>query len=31
MKTAITILIIEDHQLIIDVYTNAITQVRKEL
>ncbi len=31
METAITILIIEDHQLIIDVYKNAITQVMKEL
>jgi DNA-binding NarL/FixJ family response regulator len=31
MKTAITILIIEDHQLIIDVYKNAIIQVMKEL
>lgn len=30
MKTAITILIIEDHQLIIDVYKNAITQAMKE-
>lgn len=31
METTITILIIEDHQLIIDVYKNAITQVMKEL
>lgn len=31
METTITILIIEDHQLIIDVYKNAITQVMKAL
>ncbi|MEP0262339.1 DNA-binding response regulator [Dokdonia sp.] len=31
MKRAVNILIIEDHQLIIDVYKNAITQVMKEL
>lgn len=31
MKTAVNILVIEDHQLIIDVYKNAITQVMKEL
>ncbi|MFC4634533.1 DNA-binding response regulator [Dokdonia ponticola] len=31
METTSTILIIEDHQLIIDVYKNAITQVMKEV
>lgn len=31
METSITFLIIEDHQLIVDVYKNAITGVMKEL
>jgi len=31
MKTVVNVLVIEDHQLIIDVYKNAITEVAKEL